>query len=127
MKWLTISQIKRRSKTAKGALKVSYEHWCQLYDATSKELREEDKRTSGCFILDSHCGLCRYHSNKNMQDRKCSLCAFRLYCPQPVWGMAARALSRWRNRTIGNNHQKWHTWKRASKAVRDKLKELMQE
>jgi hypothetical protein len=43
MKWLTIPQIKRRSKTAKGALKVSYEHWCQLYEATAKELRTKLK------------------------------------------------------------------------------------
>ena len=122
MKWLTIPQIKRRSKTAKGALKVSHEHWCQLYDATAKELRAEYKRTDGNFTLDSHCGLCRYHSNKNMANKKCYLCVFRLFCPSPVWANAYRALLRWYNKTDGD----FHRWKRACKAVRDKLKELME-
>ena len=51
MEWLTISQIKRGSKTAKGALKASYEHWCQLYDATAKELRRELKKIGILFLI----------------------------------------------------------------------------
>lgn len=123
MKWLTISEIKRRSKTAKGALKVSYEHWNQLYMATAKELRAERKRTGSSIILDSHCGLCRYHSDKAMENRKCGRCIFHPYCPQPVWGNAAFALRYWYYKYEKGN---WHAWKRACKAVRDKLKELME-
>jgi len=64
MKWLTKTEIERRSKTAKGALKVSYEHWCQLYTATAKELREEFQRTGRNLIRGEYCGLCTYHLNQ---------------------------------------------------------------
>ena len=62
MQWLTIPQIKRRSKTAKGALKVSYEHWNQLYTATAKELREAYAKNKVTIDHD-YCGLCIYYEN----------------------------------------------------------------
>lgn len=128
MKWLTISQIKHRSKTAKGALKVSYEHWDQLYTAMAKELRVQLEEQEN-LIFCEYCGLCIYHSDKNGQNRKCKYCVFSPYCPRPsltpLWGTACDALRQWQRREIGNNRQNWHAWKRASKALRDKLKELM--
>ena len=122
MKWLTIPEIKRRSKTAKGALKVSYEHWCQLYDATAKELRAEYDRTSGDLTLNLRCGLCVYHTDEK-GHRNCKDCVFDPFCPRPVWGNAYRALLRWYLKIEGD----WHDWKRACKAVRDKLKSLIKE
>lgn len=127
MKWLTISEIKRRSKTAKGALKVSYEHWCQLYDATGKELRAEHERTKGWLVFSSHCGLCVYYGNKYGASLKCSKCIFRgeegeeFDCGGGLWNNVEYAESAWME---GNGD--WHTWKRACKALRDKLKELME-
>lgn len=127
MKWLTISQIKRRSKTAKGALKVSYEHWCQLYDATAKELRAKLKKGSHLFLIFAdYCGLCVHHSDKTGMNRNCTYCVFHPYCPRPkgnsLWGNACDALKPWYKKEQGAS---WHTWKRAAKAVRDKLKKLM--
>ena len=125
MKWLTIPQIKHRSKTAKGALKVSYEHWCQLYDATAKELRR--KIFANPDIDNSeYCGLCKYNYNTYGTDKKCYLCVFKPYCPRPyetpLWGSAHDALKSWYNKTGGD----WHSWKRACEAVRDKLGELFE-
>ncbi len=126
MQWLTIPQIKRRSKTAKGALKVSYEHWNQLYTATAKELRAALKEDCNINTSD-YCGLCMYHTDK-YRSRNCNRCVFTPYCPRPIssplWGKAADALRQWR---YGNKLQNWYDWKRACKAVRDKLKSLIEE
>jgi hypothetical protein len=120
MKWLTIPQIKRRSKTAKGALKVSYEHWCQLYDATAKELRAEYQKTEEELIDADYCGLCCYYGK---YGDKCNHCIFNQYCPPGLWWSAFQAFNGWYEQTGGD----WHSWKRACKAVRDKLKELMEQ
>ena len=121
MKWLTIPQIKRRSKTAKGALKVSHEHWCQLYDATAKELRAEYENTGGVFVDADYCGLCTY--KKNSEGLYCEHCIFGDYCPSNngIYEQAAVRIDKWYRKDKGS----WHAWKRACKAVRDKLKELM--
>lgn len=126
MKWLTISEINRRSKTAKGALKVSYEHWNQLYTATAKELRAKYKRTRGYIILSTYCGLCVYYTRRYGVSMKCEHCVFgenhECGCgkDRDLWRIADDALADWINES-GD----WHTWKRACKALRDKLKELM--
>lgn len=120
MKWLTQSQIARRAKNEKDALKVSYEHWDQLYTAKAKELRREYARTKGCIADADYCGLCCY---RIYISNMCSSCIFNEYCPYDgIWDDAYSALRDWINRKGS-----WHIWKRASKAVRDKLKELMDE
>lgn len=120
MKWLTISQIKRRSKTAKGALKVSYEHWNQLYTATAKELREALKEGKVCTSIE-FCGLCQY---RWPDCPKCVLALSNYMCHSEcsLFQTAATQLTIWLNKKYHN----WHTWKRACKALRDKLKELME-
>ena len=128
MKWLTISQIERRSKTAKGALKVSYERWNQLYTATAEELRKEYERNS-YIILGSHCGLCIYYTYKFGKYDKCENCLLfqgdiSKRCGGSndlLWLIAYRALSNWIEKK-----GKWQEWKQAAKALRDKLKELME-
>ena len=129
MKWLTISQIERRSKTAKGALKVSYEHWNQLYTATAKELREKDKRTDRYIILGTSCGLCIYYTFKYDKYEKCNHCplrqamnSYRCGHGDDLWTPALHALSDWTGKKCN-----WHTWKRTCKALRDKLKELIEQ
>lgn len=125
MKWLKISEIKRRSKTAKGALKVSYEHWNQLYMATAKELRAEYIRTKTYIILADSCGLCVYYRSKYGKYKKCNYCPLRRCgAGEDLWTEANRALSDWIDETPLCN---WHFWKRACKALRDKLKELMEQ
>lgn len=119
MRWLTISEIKRRSKTAKGALKVSYEHWNQLYTATAKELRKKYKETDREIIDADYCGLCNYRRIASNID-SCRQCIFGDYCPYGIYQVAAENLQGWYEKD-GN----WYDWKRACKAVRDKLKELM--
>lgn len=133
MKWLTKSQIKRRSKTAKGALKVSYEHWNQLYTATAEELRVKYKRTKGYLILSTYCGLCIYNKKQYGNSRKCGHCVFgkNHKCgfggygeDRDLWRMADDAIGDWiKEKEDGD----WHAWKQACKALRDKLKELMVE
>ncbi len=119
MRWLTIPQIKRKSKTAKGALKVSHEHWNQLYTATAKELRAEYERTDEALVDADYCGLCNYKSDNRLS---CMDCVFRDYCPGYLWISAYEAIEKWYYRNSGD----WHTWKRACKAVRDKLKSFME-
>jgi hypothetical protein len=121
MKWLTISQIKRRSKTAKGALKVSHEHWCQLYDATAKELRAEYKRTDEIIIKSNYCGLCTFHGRGSY--KACGSCVFNDFCEFDLWNRANNELNCWYDK---ESYGDWWNWKRACKAVRDKLKELME-
>jgi len=120
MQWLTIEQIKRRSVTAEGALEVSYEHWNQLYTATAKELREKITETDGDIIDIDYCGLCNYREVSTVID-SCEQCIFYKYCPGGIYKIASVNLDEWYYRN-GN----WYDWKRACKAVRDKLKELMQ-
>ena len=117
MKWLTISQIKRRSYTAKGALKVSYEHWNQLYMATAKELRTEIEEVGSELYYTLYCGLCSYYND-------CDKCVFFEFCVdgEALWDKAKNALEEWREGK-GN----WRDRKRACKAVRDKLKKLMEQ
>ena len=119
MKWLTISQIKRRSKTAKGALKVSYEHWNQLYTATAKELRAECKRTDERLVRGMYCGLCIYYK---VGYSDCSDCILEDFCECNLWATANSELMDW---FYKEKESDWHAWKRACKALRDKLKELM--
>ena len=123
MKWLTLTEIGRRARSKKGALEVSYEHWCQLYQATAKELREEYERTVGLLDSSEYCGLCNHYVKKYGERRKCQYCILQdtLGCGNSLWGNADNALEDWLNKK-GD----WHTWKRAAKALRDKLKELMQ-
>ncbi len=125
MKWLTIPQIKRRSKTAKGALKVSYEHWNQLYTATAKELRAK-YRKDNYLILSTYCGLCIYYKYKFGRFTKCEHCPLgserRCGLDENLWSIADDTLIEWIERS-GD----WHEWKRACKALRDKLKELMEQ
>ena len=116
MKWLTIKEINRRSETAKGALKVSYRHWNQLYRATAKELRkafEEEK----IYIDQNDCGLCIFY------DFICSECLLNSCDKETtLYRQARKAFDDW---FYGKGD--WQDWKRAAKALRDKLKELMQE
>lgn len=119
MEWLTQSQIARRAKNEKDALKVSYEHWDQLYTAKAKELRKEYARTKGCIADADYCGLCQYRA---YIKAICIMCTFNKYCPGGIWSDAFDSLRGWIN---GNND--WHTWKLTAKAVRNKLKELMDE
>lgn len=122
MKWLTIFQIKRRSKTAKGALKVSYEHWCQLYDATAKELREKCQIEDMELHRGAFCGLCKYIKEKYGYCR-CMDCVLGKFCENPLWYEANNTLRAWYFKDNSN----WHAWKRACKALRDKLKELLEQ
>lgn len=124
MKWLTMPQIKHRSKTAKGALKVSYEHWNQLYTATAKELGVEYEKTNAYLNSSDYCGLCNYYTEKHGISNKCHYCPLRVQygCGGDLWGDADEALCAW-----GDGDGDWHTWKRACKALRDKLKELMEQ
>ena len=116
MKWLTLTEIGRRARSKKGALEVSYEHWCQLFSATASELRRgyiEGKVDIG----NEHCGLCRYY---NDICGKCLLCISDGCCKKASGTLFTDA----RDEFLGSN---WWAWKRAAKALRDKLKELMQE
>lgn len=122
MKWLTISQIKCRSKTAKGALKVSYEHWNQLYTATAKELRKAYWKK--VFADNRDCGLCIYYSKHYGRTlERCNQCPLSSCTTGSLYDIATRKLDNWYDKTNGD----WHIWKRACKAVRDKLKELMEQ
>lgn len=121
MRWLTIPQIKSRSKTAKGALKVSYEHWNQLYTATAKELRAALKKEKVRTSIE-YCGLCEFYGWPN-----CSLCIlgasdYGCRSKQSIFAKASIQLTRWEEKK-GN----WHAWKRACKALRDKLGELIEQ
>ncbi len=123
MKWLTIPQIKRRSKTAKGALKVSYEHWNQLYTATAKELRAKVKEVECELYYTEYCGLCSYYCGVIDNDLSCDDCILQGFCggEDELWKIASTILESWIEGV-----EDWHTWKRACKALRDKLKELME-
>jgi len=130
MRWLTISQIKRRSKTAKGALEVSYEHWNQLYTATAKELRAKYKRTKGYIFLSTHCGLCHYYKRVYGNDMKCSHCVLgktTIYrCGYgggiDLWRHVIDAFEDWKKGRCN-----WRDWERTCKDLRDKLKELLEQ
>ncbi len=125
MKWLTLTEIGRRARSKKGALKVSYEIWNQRYQATAKEQRQalkDGKVGLGC----EYCGLCRYYwpccntkcpLGKSDSDIEC-VKTFSLY------SQARMALDKWREGQPTNSN--WWAWKRAAKALRDKLKELME-
>lgn len=115
MKWLTLTEIRQRARSRRGALEVSWEHWNQLYNATAKELRAELKRTNENLHDGSHCGLCMFFKSN------CYICIFDDFCVGDLWSEAKSALMNWYCKK-GN----WQSWKRASKAVRDKLKELME-
>lgn len=122
MKWLTIPQIKRRSKTYKGALKVSYEHWNQLYMATAKELRAAYWKK--LFVDDRDCGLCLYNIEHfgSHSTKRCVQCPLVSCGAGSLYDIAKRELDKWYDNYDGD----WHTWKRTCKALRDKLKELME-
>lgn len=116
MKWLTIEEIRIKSQTPQGALEVSYEHWNQLYRATQKELREA-YRTEKIYITHQDCGLCiRYFDN---DCRKCPLRSCK--SDRTLYRKAKNVFNDWLDKS-----GTWHTWKRTAKALRDKLKELME-
>lgn len=121
MKWLTIKQIEARSKTAEGALKVSYEHWNQLFMATAKELRAKVEEVGNDLHHTEYCGLCNYYCYTG-NDLSCDNCVLQGFCAGEgdLWNNAKNALRSWYS-----DNGDWHTWKRACKALRDKLKELM--
>ena len=119
MKWLTLTEIGSKAKSKKGALEVSYEHWCQLYQATAKELRKAIKEKK-VDIGTEHCGLCRYYHSKCLIE--CPLGTSNGSCYNPGGTFYAKA----RDELYHNNIQNWWAWKRAAKALRDKLKELME-
>lgn len=124
MRWLTIPQIQNRSKTAKGALKVSYEHWNQLYTATAEELRAKVKKVGHELYWSEYCGLCHYYYCGEVDnDLSCNDCILQGFCggADELWRMAKDTLESWIN-----GKGDWHSWKRACKALRDKLKELME-
>ncbi len=123
MKWLTLTKIGRRARSKKGALKVSYEIWNQRYQATAKETRQilkEGKIELGC----DYCGLCRYY-HAGVGCDKCPLgkSDMRCYNGFSIYFRARVALDKWRKQPTSSN---WWAWKKASKALRDKLKELME-
>ena len=123
MKWLTLTEIGRRARSKKGALEVSYEHWCQLFSATAKELREKYEKTDGEIQREDYCGLCRYDTKRYAYSGHCKACVFDDFCEFSLWGEANSALREWNYKA---NNINWRAWKRAAKAVRDKLKELME-
>lgn len=121
MDWLTIEEIMARSKTAEGALKVSYEIWNQRYQATAKEYRQaiKDRKIEfGCV----YCGLCLFY---HPYCGNCPLSKSGMACriPKSPYHQAWRASDKWR---IESKVRNWWVWKRAAKALRDKLKELME-
>ena len=118
MKWLTLTEIGRRARSKKGALEVSYEHWCQLYNATAKELRKA-KRENKVDIGDDHCGLCRYYKSR---CSSCPLSASDSSCYKTSGTLYSVTRDEFRLRNLAD----WWAWKRAAKALRDKLKELME-
>jgi len=122
MKWLTLTEIGHRSRSKKGALKVSYEIWNQRYQATAKEYRQALKE--GKIELGmAYCGLCRRYwpfcdnCPLGKPDMKC-------YLSRSLYNRARLALNKWEKTPTVSN---WWAWKRAAKALRDKLKELMAE
>ena len=122
MKWLTLTEIGRRARSKKGALEVSYEIWNQRYQATAKEQRQackERKAGLGC----NYCGLCRRYWPYCMT--KCPLGKADTECTKALslYSQGRMALDNWIRESTSSN---WHAWKRAAKALRDKLKELME-
>lgn len=117
MKWLTIKEIEAKSKTAEGALKVSYKHWCQLYTATQKELREAYDREK-IYVTQNDCGLCVLYFYDDCLDCPLKTCN----SGRTLYRKAKNALNDW----IFSDG-KWQAWKCAAKALRDKLKELTEE
>ena len=115
MKWLTLTEIGRRAKNKKGALEVSYEHWCQLYQATAKELRKalDEYKVEADY---SYCGLCRYCGDKVCRD----------FCPLISCSKPSLFFTAWDQLGNWKEGGDWQAWKRAAKALRDKLKELME-
>ena len=113
MEWLTIGEIKARSKTAEGALEVSYEHWNQLCRATQKELREtyDSKKI---HINEYDCGLCKYYFSD------CKRCPLKSCEESTLYCKARNSFDDWMD-----GSGTWKVWKQTSKAVRDKLKKLM--
>ncbi len=118
MKWLTLTEIGRRARSKKGALEVSYEHWNQLYNATAKELRKAIKERK-VDIENDHCGLCRYY---NVRCFRCPLGASNGSC----YASSGTLYAEVRDEFFYNDIQNWWAWKRAAKALRDKLKKLME-
>lgn len=116
MKWLTIEQIKVRSDTVEGALEVSHKHWCQLYAANAKELKDAYNKKK-IYIDQRDCGLCQLY-----------FCITDCYeCPlkscdseRTLYRKAKNAFSDWMN-GVGTLKD----WKSKAKAVRDKLKKLI--
>ena len=118
MKWLTLTEIGHRARSKKGALKVSYKHWNQLYQATAKELRKAYEKKVD--VNWDYCGLCRYYRISG--GTNCRFCPLISCRAGSLYAKAVQQLAYWFNH---NPKSDWLAWKRAAKAVRDKLKELM--
>lgn len=123
MKWLTLTEIGHRARSKKGALEVSYESWNQRYNATANELRQALKDGKIRFGCD-YCGLCRHfwpHCENDCPLGKSDMCCVKIHS---LYTQAWRAEENWRRTSTSSN---WWAWKRTAKALRDKLKELMNE
>ena len=125
MNWLTMTEISKRAKSKKGALKVSYEHWNQLYQAPAKELREAIKK-SMVDVGNEYCGLCKFYDSISSSTNcsRCPLGASDGNCYKTSGNLYAEVRDAFLDLEFNGD---WWAWKRAAKALRDKLKELMNE
>jgi len=115
IQWLTHKEIEYRAKTGGllGALEVSFEHWDQLCRARADELFELYEEEEG-IIGKYYCGLCILYV--------CEICPFENWCIDSLWSCAAQAIEEWScNRYSNRSRKRWLEWKKASKAVRNKL------
>ena len=119
MEWLTLTEIGRRARSEKGALEVSYEHWNQLYEAKADELRAAIKNEKVALDCD-HCGLCRHYGWHGCDRCPLEIADYPCRHPNSIYRKASIQFFFWES---GNKN--WWVWKRAAKALRDKLKELL--
>lgn len=123
MKWLTLTQIGHRARSEKGALEVSYEIWNQRYQATAKEYRQA-RKDNKIGLGYNYCGLCRQYWPYCKDECPLGKADMRCGYHRSIYTRARKALDKWvEHPTVSN----WWDWKRAAKALRDKLKELMVE
>ena len=117
IEWLSLGEIEYRAKIYGewGALEVSYEHWDQLYRAKADELLDAYEGTDEEITGKRYCGLCIRHV--------CDFCPFNTWCGDSLWSWANSAIMKWECERSRNS---WLEWKKASKAVRDKLSELLE-
>ena len=68
---LTQQVVIERSKTLKGAIDVSKQHWQEIATASNADL----KKTSKGLIGVQYCGLCQYYK-KIRRKQYCLLCPY---------------------------------------------------